>query len=556
MPMVYPPTELGRQVISYELGGPGIIPGGMPSGVPPSVYLTPVDAQNQQYMSRGMTMIPEGMPTGVPASVYRTPMDALNHQQVNRDIMSSVNGNAMQYSTFQCSPELFPPVGSVYYTAPNTAAPVNTHMFREPATSEQTVSEQVSEADSGIERSECGRSLSNSRSQREELRDGQSTMSRSALRSAETGNRKSVRCASISNDGQVFLFVSSDSDVPDGSENRPVSTEKQSELSKRKDEPSAKRKIAEQTAQTARTRKSNSKHVARSEKVSKGRRDRSASKERHRSRSVSKERRVSDRQKSGKQVHRGDKVVLVGSTDDSSSESDEDELSSPSTVLKSRHVMKPPRFDGKTSFETFWAQFQNCVNYSEWAQAQQLAFLKNALEKDAANVLWDYGKEVTESLTSLTKTLKMRFGGENFAEKNRIELRNRRRSPGETLTDLHIDIRRLSALAYPDTDYKTRELISCDYFIDALLDPELGFKIREKQPKDLDSAFHTALQLEVWAQDSERAAQSLVTEQTNCKKVRELTQQGDDAVAVVNTEIAEQRKIIACLLYTSPSPRD
>ena len=105
VPVVYPPSELGRQGISYELGGPGMIPGGMPSGVPPSVYLSPVDAHNQQYMNRSMTMIPEGMPTGVPASVYLTPMDALNHQQVNRAMMSLVNGNAMQYSTFQYSPE-------------------------------------------------------------------------------------------------------------------------------------------------------------------------------------------------------------------------------------------------------------------------------------------------------------------------------------------------------------------------------------------------------------------------------------------------------------------
>ena len=100
-------------------------------------------------------------------------------------------------------------------------------------------------------------------------------------------------------------------------------------------------------------------------------------------------------------------------------------------------------------------------------------YFKNALEKDAANVFWDYGKEVIDSLTGSTKTLKMRVGGENFAEKNRTELRNRRRSSDESLTDLHIDIRRLSTLAYPDTDHKTRELISCDYFIDALADPEL-----------------------------------------------------------------------------------
>jgi len=83
-------------------------------------------------------------------------------------------------------------------------------------------------------------------------------------------------------------------------------------------------------------------------------------------------------------------------------------------------VLKPPKFDGKTSFESFWAQFQNCATHNKWTRPKQLVYLKNALEKDAANVLWDYGTEVTESLSRLTRTLKMRFGGENFAEKNRI----------------------------------------------------------------------------------------------------------------------------------------
>ena len=177
-------------------------------------------------------------------------------------------------------------------------------------------------------------------------------------------------------------------------------------------------------------------------------------------------------------------------------------------------------------------------------------YLKNALQNDAANVLWDYGKEVTGSLSGLTKTLKMRFGGENFAEKNRIELRNRRRSSGESLTELHIDIRRLSALAYPDTDHKTRELISCDYFIDALADPKLGLKIRERQAKDLDSALHFALQLELWTKDSERMVQTLPKPSADNKKVREFSQggqgnkQGKDGAAA-KKEVDEQRKIIA-----------
>ena len=112
----------------------------------------------------------------------------------------------------------------------------------------------------------------------------------------------------------------------------------------------------------------------------------------------------------------GDKGTSDISSEESSTESDSDE----SMLSRSKHVLKPPKFDGKTSFESFWAQFQNCATHNKWTRTKQLVYLKNALEKDAANVLWDYGTEVTESLSRLTKTLKMRFGGENFAEKNRV----------------------------------------------------------------------------------------------------------------------------------------
>jgi len=57
----------------------------------------------------------------------------------------------------------------------------------------------------------------------------------------------------------------------------------------------------------------------------------------------------------------------------------------------------------------FWAQFQNCVRHNRWDQSTELVYLCDSLNKDVASVLWDYGKEVTESLSGLTKILKMRF---------------------------------------------------------------------------------------------------------------------------------------------------
>jgi len=47
--------------------------------------------------------------------------------------------------------------------------------------------------------------------------------------------------------------------------------------------------------------------------------------------------------------------------------------------------------------------------------------------------------------------------------------------------------------------------MACDYFIDALDDPNLALKIRERVPKDLDAALRIALQLEVWSKDADQS---------------------------------------------------
>jgi len=113
--VVGPRHEAARQCSPYELGGQGIpqmMTGGMPSGVPPSVYRTPVDALSQQYTTRESQMITGGMPSGIPPSVYRTPVDALSYPLVNRQLMNSqlANANGSEYS-----PELFTPLDTPYY---------------------------------------------------------------------------------------------------------------------------------------------------------------------------------------------------------------------------------------------------------------------------------------------------------------------------------------------------------------------------------------------------------------------------------------------------------
>ena len=90
-------------------------------------------------------------------------------------------------------------------------------------------------------------------------------------------------------------------------------------------------------------------------------------------------------------------------------------------------------------------------------------------------------------------------------------------------------------------------MISCDYFIDALANPELGLKIRERQPKELDAVLHIALQLEVWTQDSERLSQLVAQTSVESNMVREISQshKGGRSLTDLKVEMDEQRKLIA-----------
>jgi len=144
------------------------------------------------------------------------------------------------------------------------------------------------------------------------------------------------------------------------------------------------------------------------------------------------------------------------------------------------------------------------------------------LDKDVANILWDYDKDVTSSLSGLTKVLSSCYRGKSFTEKRQIELRNWRRGPDESTSNLHVDIRRLAALVFPGVECKARETIECDHFLDALADPELALKTRERQPSDLDSVLRIALQLKVWTADTTRLKGATKSDRSEPRRVREI----------------------------------
>jgi len=187
----------------------------------------------------------------------------------------------------------------------------------------------------------------------------------------------------------------------------------------------------------------------------------------------------------------------------SSSSSDADDTG---PEVRRRHRIKSRTFDGTGSFESFWAHFENCASYNRWNDADKLAHLKASLTGDAGQVLLNTDATSTDTIEKLMALLRNRYSGARQSDKYRMKVRLRRRRPGEPLSSLHHDIRRLMTLAYPTLQPEARESIACDHYIDALDDADFGMKVRERAPTSLDDALRVSLQLEAWMKDATRTA--------------------------------------------------
>ena len=151
--------------------------------------------------------------------------------------------------------------------------------------------------------------------------------------------------------------------------------------------------------------------------------------------------------------------------------------------------VKPEKFSGSvgTSFYSFIAQFENCSEINQWNEREKILMLRSSLTGNALSILWDLGSDKDYSYEELVDMLKARYGSKGQTETYRLQLRTRRQSRGESLSNLMQDIRKLMALAYPGKMSELIEEIARDVFIKALYDRNLALQVLTKKPKSLET---------------------------------------------------------------------
>ncbi|KAJ8962278.1 hypothetical protein NQ318_018257 [Aromia moschata] len=133
------------------------------------------------------------------------------------------------------------------------------------------------------------------------------------------------------------------------------------------------------------------------------------------------------------------------------------ELSSPVEISKIR--MKPPQFDGKSSWVNYLRQFEAAARANGWSLAEKATALTLALRGDATDILQTLSLEEQDDYHQLVKHLEMRYGQSHLEHVYHSQLKNRYQKSNESLQEFEADIARLVRLAYSSTP-ETRQALT------------------------------------------------------------------------------------------------
>lgn len=188
---------------------------------------------------------------------------------------------------------------------------------------------------------------------------------------------------------------------------------------------------------------------------------------------------------------------------------------------KRKPIQAPPKFNGKSSWEAFQAQFNIAADINEWEDDDKAAFLATALEGKAALVLSNMSDHEQRDYRTLVAALTSRFGVTHQSELARAKLKSKVKGKEESMSELVESVESLTRTAYPDATPELQDVLARDNFIDALQEDDLRLRIRQARPQSLQAALETALELESFQLASRHRNRWLRGSSWNVRKVDE-----------------------------------
>ena len=186
--------------------------------------------------------------------------------------------------------------------------------------------------------------------------------------------------------------------------------------------------------------------------------------------------------------------------------------------------IKPTKFNGKGDLEDYLTQFLAIAKFHGWSDEKKVVILMSKLEGEALSVAAVL-REPTFS--QLVKQLKENFSCEQ-QELAAIKLQNRVQLKDESLESLALDIQKLTRYAYVAADERTRNFMARNSFVEAILDPYIRDKLRDKNLPTLQECLQEARRVKANLEvEKNRNKDSLPSGQVSDKKSKRETSFSD-----------------------------
>ena len=159
---------------------------------------------------------------------------------------------------------------------------------------------------------------------------------------------------------------------------------------------------------------------------------------------------------------------------------------------------KPRAYDGNDDFGEYLSHFEIISELNNWDYHTKSLQLASALAGSAVGILGELTSTDRRDFNALVKALDTRFGSAERSELYRARLKAMKKGKDETLSQLAQSVKKFTRHAYPNADQSMLNILSLDYFIDALPDPDMRLRIRESKPNSITEAETLAIRLETY----------------------------------------------------------
>ena len=187
--------------------------------------------------------------------------------------------------------------------------------------------------------------------------------------------------------------------------------------------------------------------------------------------------------------------------------------------------IKPTKYSGKADLEDYLCQFESIAAFNGWNDEQKAVVLISKLEGQALTAAAVLSNP---SYAALVSHLRENFSQDPM-ELAAIKLQNLYQGPEDSIEKIALDVRKLVGKAYPFADTRTNERLMKDSFINALKDPTIRDRLRDKNLGALKDCL----------QEAKRVHANLEVERNRAKTVGAAAGSTSKPVRVVGKDISE-----------------